>query len=410
MNQYDVFISYSRKDSDIVFPIVKKLEDNGLSVWIDRDGVESGDAFKSVIVGGIKKSNIFLFFSSANANESPWTVKEVDTAVYLKKKIIPVKLDEADYADSILFDIAGLDFADLSIEEKKEAEWNKLIASLLSKKPSRLREKDNAIILSAEELCKKGYDFYKKRLYIEAFPYFKKSAEQGHADAQFTLGYMYEYGQGVDQDYKQAVYWYRKLAEQGDADAQCNIGFMYDEGQGVDQDKKQAVYWYRKSAEQGLAEAQCNLGYMYEYGQGVDQDKKQAVYWYRKSAEQGYAPAQNNLGEMYAKGQGVDQDKKQAVYWYRKSAEQGLAEAQCNLGVMYDEGQGVDQDKKQAVYWYRKSAEQGYAEAQCNLGVMYEKGQGVDQDKKQAVYWYRKATEQGNADAKKRLKELENKL
>jgi TPR repeat protein len=43
----------------------------------------------------------------------------------------------------------------------------------------------------------------------------KKLAEMGDIDAQFELGLMYRYGEGVPQDYKQAVYWYTKAAEQG---------------------------------------------------------------------------------------------------------------------------------------------------------------------------------------------------
>ena len=61
-----------------------------------------------------------------------------------------------------------------------------------------------------------------------------------------NLGLMYYNGQGVEQDYKKAVYWWDKSAEQGDADAQHNLGLMYDNGQGVEQDYKKAVYWYRK--------------------------------------------------------------------------------------------------------------------------------------------------------------------
>ncbi|WP_304666925.1 tetratricopeptide repeat protein, partial [Neisseria bergeri] len=68
------------------------------------------------------------------------------------------------------------------------------------------------------------------------------------------------------------------------------------QGQGVRQDYAQAVQWYRKAAEQGYAGAQVNLGLMYEQGQGVRQDYAQAVQWYRKAAEQGYAGAQVNLG------------------------------------------------------------------------------------------------------------------
>jgi TPR repeat protein len=61
----------------------------------------------------------------------------------------------------------------------------------------------------------------------------------------------------------------RKLAEQGDADAQASLGFMYGNGQGVPQDYKEAVRWFRKAAEQGNANAQCNLGVAYDSGQGV---------------------------------------------------------------------------------------------------------------------------------------------
>ena len=47
---------------------------------------------------------------------------------------------------------------------------------------------------------------------------------------------------------------------------------MYGKGQGVPQDYKEAVRWYRKAANQGLALAQYNLGVMYLLGQGVPQN------------------------------------------------------------------------------------------------------------------------------------------
>jgi len=128
------------------------------------------------------------------------------------------------------------------------------------------------------------------------------------------------------------------LAQKGDAQAQVKLGTMYLNGQGVPQDYRQAVYWFSKAAEQGYPVAQNNLGVMYAKGQGVSQDYQQAGYWYRKAAEQGNPLAQYNLGRMYYNGQGVPQDYKQAVYWYRKAAEQGNPEAQNNLGAMYGEG------------------------------------------------------------------------
>ena len=49
-------------------------------------------------------------------------------------------------------------------------------------------------------------------------------AEQGLAKAQFNLGVMHEYGDGVSQNYKEATQLYRLAAEQGFADAQYNLG------------------------------------------------------------------------------------------------------------------------------------------------------------------------------------------
>ena len=239
--------------------------------------------------------------------------------------------------------------------------------------------------------------------YRQAALWYRRAAEQGFTLAQANLGAMYEYGDGVAQDYGQAVLWYGKAAEQGDAHGQNNLGLMYGAGRGVAQDDWQAALWYREAAEQGLAEAQHNLGVMYQFGRGVAQDDRQAVLWYREAAEQGYAQAQNNLGRMHASGEGVAQDNRQAVLWYRKAAEQGIATAQANLGGMYLNGTGVAQDDHQAVLWFRKATEQGLAAAQHNLGTLYEHGRGVAQDDQQAVLWYRKAAEQGDARGQNNL-------
>jgi S1-C subfamily serine protease len=152
-------------------------------------------------------------------------------------------------------------------------------------------------------------------------------------------------------------------AEQGDAEAQNNLGWMYRKGQGVPQDYKEAVKWYRLSAEQGNALAQGNLGLMYVKGQGVPQDYVSAYRWWTLSAEQGDAQAQWNLGQMYLKGEGVAQDYKEAVKWYRLSAERGNAGGQFSLGVMYGTGTGVPKDSVSAHMWLTLASSKGYKDA-----------------------------------------------
>ncbi len=146
--------------------------------------------------------------------------------------------------------------------------------------------------------------------------------------AGFTLGLTAPAWAGFDVgvaaydrgDYATALREWRPLAEQGDAEAQNSLGYMYSHGEGVTQDHAEAAKWYRKAAEQGLALAQYNLGLAYDNGQGIPQDYAEAVKWFRRAAEQGLALAQYNLGVMYYEGRGVPQDYVQAHMWSNLAA------------------------------------------------------------------------------------------
>lgn len=121
-------------------------------------------------------------------------------------------------------------------------------------------------------------------------------AKQGDADIQFILGNIYAEGPGVvQQDYAEAFRWWLRAAEQGHAPAQSSVGFMYAEGEVVSQDHAEAGRWWLKAAEQGDAAAQFNLGRQYVRGAGVAQDYSEAARWFRKAASQGYKAAKDNL-------------------------------------------------------------------------------------------------------------------
>lgn len=118
--QYDVFISYSRRDyiddngnvihGNIVSKIKETLKKHGITYWIDEDGINSGDEFARLIIKSIKESKILLFVSTENSNNSEWTRKEIASAIAYKKKIIPFKYDDTPFNDSLLLYLADLDF------------------------------------------------------------------------------------------------------------------------------------------------------------------------------------------------------------------------------------------------------------------------------------------------------------
>ena len=155
-----------------------------------------------------------------------------------------------------------------------------------------------AVWADAEDDFNTGRAAYNAGDEAEAVKWYRKAAEQGHAKAQTSLGWMIEKGKGVNQDYNEALKWWRKAAEQGNLAAHRNLGVMYDRGRGVTQDYAEAVKWYRKAAAQGHAGAQNNLGVLYEHGRGVTQHYAEALKWYRKAAEQGHANAQKGVDRL----------------------------------------------------------------------------------------------------------------
>lgn len=150
---HDVFISYSRKDyvdeTGTVIPgnMLSKIKDtlkvNGISYWFDEEGIYSGDEFASVLTKAIRNSKIFLFISSYNSNQSKWTSNEISTALEFKKTIIPFRLDESPYNDSVMMKIVSFDYIECKDEEKA---LNKLIKAVKHHTPSLAKHNKKSVI------------------------------------------------------------------------------------------------------------------------------------------------------------------------------------------------------------------------------------------------------------------------
>ncbi len=108
----------------------------------------------------------------------------------------------------------------------------------------------------------------------------------------------YFFGEGVEIDKDSSFYWYKKSAEQGLAKAQYMIALSYNYGDGIDIDLGKSFYWFKKSANQGGANAQFTLGVMYLNGNGVPMNKKTTAYWIKKSYENGYEFAKKYWKKM----------------------------------------------------------------------------------------------------------------
>ncbi len=101
----DVFISYGRKES-LAFSnkLYNRLVDAGYSAWYDHVNIPKGDDFQRRIDNGIEMAHSFVFIIAPHAVKSEFCLKEVELAVRLKKRIIPI----------------------LHIEQMSKEVWNKL--------------------------------------------------------------------------------------------------------------------------------------------------------------------------------------------------------------------------------------------------------------------------------------------
>jgi hypothetical protein len=82
--------------------------------------------------------------------------------------------------------------------------------------PSRYTPTD---ISDPETLYQKGIEAYDTRKYVQAVKWYKKAARQGHREAQYELGFMYQMGRGVRMNNRTACYWFRQSAAQGNRQA-----------------------------------------------------------------------------------------------------------------------------------------------------------------------------------------------
>lgn len=110
----------------------------------------------------------------------------------------------------------------------------------------------------------------------------------------------------------------RLAAEQGSAEAQAWLGYIYDYAE----DDALAVQYYRAAAEQGNVRGIAGLGEMYAKGEGVERDLDESRRYFTRAAEMGHAGSMRALIAAYENGGlGTEPDAGQADYWKSRLAD-----------------------------------------------------------------------------------------
>lgn len=241
---------------------------------------------------------------------------------------------------------------------------------------------------------------YIKGLFVEkddtqVIKWMKLAAENGYTEAQKNMGEYYYYGSfGCRRDMKEAIKWYEMGAKSNEPTCVFTLGLIYEEGDGVQKNILKAADWYQKGAQAGIPSCLYNLGKLI-INKEISGEEEKGFNLIQQAAESGYSFAQNYMGRAYRFGWYVNANPVRATNWFTKAAEQNMPDAMCNLGDMYSYEDGLTVDYEKAFYWYKKAAETKHSRALTELGDMYYAGKGVRQDYRKAMEYYQKACDEG---------------
>ncbi len=133
----------------------------------------------------------------------------------------------------------------------------------------------------------------------KALEYLTKAANQNDVQAIQRLGLVLDVGSEEIQPDKAASFqWYMKGASLNDAECQYGVAMAYFAGDGVEQNFEQAVDWLTKAANNGYDRAQHTIGFMLLRGIHCPVDIEYAKYWFEKAAALGNQEAAGELAKL----------------------------------------------------------------------------------------------------------------
>ncbi len=159
-------------------------------------------------------------------------------------------------------------------------------------------------------------------------------------------------------DYKNVLKCINILVDKKNDYGYAVLGWYYELGNGVKQDYNKAYEYYKNSADLNNPWAYAQLAYFHEYSLGdIPWDLEKAFNFTKKASELGDADGTFRLGEYYLRGIGTDNNYKKSFEIFSDLSEfNNRADAQFYLGYQYFLGLGVERNIEKGIYWYERSA------------------------------------------------------
>ncbi len=232
-------------------------------------------------------------------------------------------------------------------------------------------------------------------------------------DKEYELGYSYETGDGVAQDYNQAQIHYRNSRSPL---SDYRLGCMAAEGKLGAVDYKKAFRWISKSASAGYYSSKLKLAEFYAEGIGVDADlfeavricielysseideelKKQAMETLRSIPDKfdDDSPMREYSLGLLCEAKSTDVDFDEAISHYEKAGGSGHVDALYRAGVLSEMKNPPDYHS--AIHFYSKAYKLDDSRSAIRLGILCYEGKSTPQDVGLSFKFFRKAADLGD--------------
>jgi hypothetical protein len=94
MQEYNIFVSYSRKDAALVECVVSLLRAIGAQAFRDADSIPAGKKWRPVLEEALDNATVMLVFWCIHSESSVEVQAEYQRAIHADKCLIPVILDD----------------------------------------------------------------------------------------------------------------------------------------------------------------------------------------------------------------------------------------------------------------------------------------------------------------------------
>lgn len=93
VNPKGIFVSYSVKDAKLAGDLKRRLEKEGLEVFLAHEDIEPTEKWRDKIISDLKSSRVFIALRTKNYLGRPYTEQECGFALALDKRILTIAID-----------------------------------------------------------------------------------------------------------------------------------------------------------------------------------------------------------------------------------------------------------------------------------------------------------------------------